>query len=131
MTLDVNLNWDAVDEPNNEYHIYRSTSSPVSISDTNEVGVVQDGTTTFTDQVPEEEGTYYYIVTAVRIEDGTEYESTASKEITVEIPVQAVGNYLDNGTLSELSANKVRINGSVVKIESVKTRQNGSIVEIQ
>lgn len=131
MTFDVNLDWNAVDEPHDEYRIYKTTTSPVEKISDNQLGTTQPGTTTYTDQVPEEQATYYYIVTAVRIEDTETYESEASNEITIEIPAQAVGNYLANGTLSELSANKVRINGSVVEIKSVKTRQNGSIVEIQ
>lgn len=130
MSFDVNLNWDAVDEPHNEYRIYRDTSSPVSETDTNQVGTTQKGTTSFTDQVQGEgDITYYYAITAVRIEDGTDYESDAAT-ISVFIPVQAVGKSNIDGTVIQFSANKARVNGSIVKISSVKTRQDGSIIQI-
>ena len=130
MSLDVNLNWDSVDEPHDEYRIYRSTSSPTDTTSGNKVGTTQSGTTTYTDPVPEEEATYYYVVTAVRVESTGDYESVSSEEISVYIPTQAVGKIRSNGSISELTNNKVQINGSVVEIQNAKARINGSIVEL-
>ena len=128
--FEIDLSWDPVDEPHHEYRIYRDTEDNVSTTSTYQVGTTPEGTTEYTDEVPEEgDITYYYAITAVRIEDGEEYESDASTA-SFYIPKLAVGKMRVDGSIVELADNKVVVGGETIEIENAKARIDGSIVEL-
>lgn len=128
--LEIDLYWDEVDDPHDEYRIYRDTEDDVPTTDEYQVGTTPEGTTEYTDEVPEDgDITYYYAITAVRIEDDGEYESEASTT-SVYIPKLAVGKVRQDGSIRELQENIVVVDGEPVEIENAYVRIDGSIVEL-
>lgn len=135
----IDLTWDqsATNSLVDEYRIYRDTETPVSLTDANQVNTnpLDNTTTSYTDTVEDIPGTtYYWVVTAVRIEDGGSTEkasesSTKSFSIpggdgTPEIKIN------HNGTTKQVSGAKVQIEGELRDVTSIKVRQNGSLEDI-
>ena len=78
----VELSWDEVGAGDLEmYQIYRSTSSPIEVSNQSPTQATEK--TTYTDTDVQNENTYYYVVTAV---DDAGNESASSNEIEKQPP---------------------------------------------
>jgi fibronectin type 3 domain-containing protein len=80
----VDLSWDGVGAKDLQtYQIYRSTSSPIEVSNQSPTQATEK--TTYTDTDVQNETTYYYVVTAV---DDAGNESEPSNKINVKPPFE-------------------------------------------